>query len=68
MKFSIKGFYSKCDQIRWKLRKLEIGNLVIFAEKILNGKRDFLCSEGVNITTYEIKGFFWLSIFTVILL
>ena len=32
MKFSIKDFFSKCDQ-------------VIFAEEILNGKLHFLCSD-----------------------
>ena len=39
MKFSIKGFFSKCDQIRRKLL-----HLVTFTEKILNEKLDFLCS------------------------
>ena len=33
MKFSIKDFFSKCDQIRRKL-----------TEEILNGKLHFLCS------------------------
>ena len=33
MKLSIKHFFSKCDQIRWKL-----------TEKILNGKLHFLFS------------------------
>ena len=37
MKFSIKDFFSKCDQIRRKL-------LVTFTEEILNGKLHFLCS------------------------
>ena len=32
MKFSIKNFFSKCDQI-------------IFTKEILNGKFHFLCSE-----------------------
>ena len=32
MKFSIKDFFSKCDQIR------------TFTEEILNGKLHFLCS------------------------
>ena len=36
MKFSIKDFFSKCDQIR---------RLVTFTEEILNGKLHFLCSE-----------------------
>ena len=31
MKFSIKDFFSKCDQIHWKL-------LVTFKEEVLNGK------------------------------
>ena len=37
MKFSIKDFFSKCDQIR--------RDLVTFTEEILNGKLYFLCSE-----------------------
>ena len=37
MKFSIKEFFSKCDQIRRKLRIL-----VTFTEEILNGKLHFL--------------------------
>ena len=36
MKFSIKDFFSKCDQI-WP-------DLVTFTEEILNGKFHFLCS------------------------
>ena len=36
MKFSIKAFSSKCDQIRRKE--------VTFTEEILNGKLHFLCS------------------------
>ena len=35
MTFSIKDFFSKCDQLR---------NLVTFTEEILNGKRHILCS------------------------
>ena len=35
MKFSIKDFFSKCDQIP---------DLVTFTEEILNGKLHFLCS------------------------
>ena len=38
MKFSIKDFFSKCDQIRRKL------DLVTFTEEIVNGKLHFLCS------------------------
>ena len=36
MKFSVKDFFSKCDQIRSFLKK--------FTEEILNGKLDILCS------------------------
>ena len=39
VKFSIKDFFSKCDQIRRKL-----WFLVTFTEKIFNGKPHFLCS------------------------
>ena len=39
MKFSIKDFFSKCDQIRWKT-----ADLVTFTDEILNGKLYFLCS------------------------
>ena len=39
MKFSIKDFFSKCDQIR-----METADLVTFTEEILNGKLRFLCS------------------------
>ena len=37
MRFSIKDFLSKCDQIR--------SDLVTFTEEILNGKLYFLCSD-----------------------
>ena len=37
MKFSIKGFFSKCDQTRRK-------HSVTFCEEMLNGKLHFLCS------------------------
>ena len=37
-KFSIKDFFSKCNQIRKKLRIL-----VTFTEEIFNGKLHFLC-------------------------
>ena len=40
MKFFIKDFFSKCDQIRSFLRTA----LVTFTEEILNGKLHFLCS------------------------
>ena len=36
MKFSIKDFFSNCDQIQM--------DLVTFTEEILNGKRHVLCS------------------------
>ena len=39
MQFSIKGFFSKCDQIR------STADLVTFTEEIVNGKLHFLCSE-----------------------
>ena len=44
MKYSIKDFFSKCDQIRRKL------DLVTLIEEILNGKLHFLCSD-----TYKIE-------------
>ena len=37
MKFSIKGFFSKCDQT-------VTADLVTFTEEILNGKLHFLCN------------------------
>ena len=40
MKFSIKDFFSKFDQIRRKL------DLVSFTQEILNGKLHFLCNIG----------------------
>ena len=40
VKFFIKDFFSKCDQI-----PQEIADLVIFTEKILNVKLHFLCSD-----------------------
>ena len=39
MKFSIKDFFSKCDQIR-----KGTADLVTFTEEIRNGKHHFLCS------------------------
>ena len=39
MKFSMKDFLGKCDQIHRKL------DLVTFTEEILNGKLHFLCSD-----------------------
>ena len=41
MKFSIKDFFRKCDQIR---RKLRIWSNLL--KKTLNEKVDFLCSDG----------------------
>ena len=38
MKFSIKDFFSKRNQIQFPVK------LVIFTEKILTGKLHFLCS------------------------
>ena len=38
MNFSIKDFFSKCDQIRSE-------DFVTFTEEILNGKPHFLCGE-----------------------
>ena len=40
MKFSIKDFFSKCDQ----MRKFP-ADLVTFTEEILNRKLHFLCSD-----------------------
>ena len=40
MNFSIKGFFSKCDQIR-------TAGLVTFTEEILNGKLHFSYSESI---------------------
>ena len=38
MRFSIKDFFSNCDQIR-------TADLVTYTEEILNGKLHFLCCE-----------------------
>ena len=43
LKFSIKDFFSKCDQICSLLQ--ETADLVTFTEEILNGKLHLLCSE-----------------------
>ena len=40
IKFSIKNFFSKCDQMRPNFP----ADLVTFTEKILNEKLHFLCS------------------------
>ena len=45
IKFSIKGFFSKCDQIRRKL--------VTFTEEIFNGKLHFLCSDKTKSKFYS---------------
>ena len=47
MRFSITDFFSKCDQIRRKLR--ETADLVTFTEEIRNGKSYFLCSADGSI-------------------
>ena len=41
MKFSIKEFFIKCEKIHSFVR-----DLFTFAEEILNGKLQFLCSHG----------------------
>ena len=51
MKFCIKDFFSKCDQIH---RKLQV--LVTFTEEILNAKLHFLCNDkltGLKKTNFE---------------
>ena len=49
MKFSIKDFFSKCDQIP--------ADLVTFTEEILNGKLPFFSSENkaVNLHVTNVK-------------
>ena len=44
MKFSIKDFFSKCDQIRLPNPKFSM-DLVTINEEILNGNHHFLCSD-----------------------
>ena len=46
MKFSIKFFFSKCDQIQFP------ADLVTFTEEILNEKIHFLCSVNKMLKTY----------------
>ena len=46
MKFSVKDFFSKCDQIRIP------EDLVTFTEEILNEKFHFLCN-GTDIGLYN---------------
>ena len=48
-KFSIKDFFSKCDQIHRKL------DLVTFTEESLNGKLNFLCSVGYFALSNEVS-------------
>ena len=48
MKFSIKDFFSKCDQIRSFVnvtKSAVSADLVTFTEEILRGKLHFLCSD-----------------------
>ena len=47
IKFSIKDFFSKCDQIRRILKKSSI------TEEILNGKLHFFCSESSHLKLPE---------------
>ena len=55
IKFSIKHFFSKCDQIRRKLwimriwSHLLLADFVAFTEEILNGKIYLLCIDPTNI-------------------
>ena len=49
MKFSIKDFFSKCDQIR--------ADLVTFTEESLNGKLCFFCSVTFVKVTMKMKMF-----------
>ena len=50
MKFSIKDFFSKCDQIRSFLRAT--ADLVTFTEEILIGNLHFLCSVACDILKF----------------
>ena len=65
MKFSIKDFFTKCDQIRSFLRFP--AGLVTFTEEILNGKIDILCSDShvklwIALVFIEILDFRWILI------
>ena len=55
LKFSIKEFFSKCDQIG-SLRRIWSQDLVAFTEEILNRKIHFLSSRALKLhvllTTY----------------
>ena len=57
MKFSMKDFFSKCDQIH-----IKTADLVTLTEEILNGKLHFLRSDSVSkmyskMKKYQIKIF-----------
>ena len=54
MRFSIKDFFSKCDQ--------ETADLVTFAEEILNGELHFLCID--NTSKLRFPNFTFQSAFT----
>ena len=54
MKFSIKDFFSKCDQIC-----KTTADLVTFTEEILNGKFHFLCSKSEPIGGLIIAEYFY---------
>ena len=49
MKFSIKDFFSKCDQFP--------ADLITFTEETLNGKLNFLCSEYLNHVAFILMKF-----------
>ena len=44
MKFSIKDFFSKCENVK----SSGTADLVTFTEKILNGKLHFLCNVALS--------------------
>ena len=54
IEFSIKDFFSKCDQIR------STADLVTFTEEIFNGKLDFLSSDPINEDPQELQDSKWL--------
>ena len=51
MKFSIKNFFSKCDQIKFP------ADLVTFTKDILNEKLHFLCNVSVATASIDISNF-----------
>ena len=51
MKFSIKNFFSKCDQIKFP------ANLVTFTKDILNEKLHFLCNVSVATAISDTSNF-----------